>query len=87
MVDDLEEHVGRIGPVREVADLIDHEHVGVYIRSEGVDEPAFAGGGGQLVDELGCAGEAGVVAVLNGPVRDRDGQVRFASASAVHLWE
>ena len=39
--DDLEEDVGRVGAVREVADLIDDEDMGLHVRSEGVDEPAL----------------------------------------------
>ncbi len=37
LVDDMEEHVGRIGAIRKVADLVDHEHAGTSgsVRAEG----------------------------------------------------
>ena len=38
IIDDVEEHVRRVGPVREVADLIDDQDGGMGVRSQGVGE-------------------------------------------------
>lgn len=53
LVDDMEEEVGGVGPVAEVADLVADENVGMGVGREDVAEPALAGGGGQFVDEGG----------------------------------
>jgi hypothetical protein len=81
LVDDVEEHVRRVGAVAQVPDLVDHEDVGMRVGRQDVAEPALAGGGGQLVDEGGRRGEAGLEAVLDGAVGDGDGQVRLAGAT------
>jgi hypothetical protein len=42
IVDDMEEHVRGICPVREIADLVDHEHGWVQISCKGSGELAAA---------------------------------------------
>jgi hypothetical protein len=60
IVDDLEEDIGRVGAVAEIADLIDHEHVGVRIARHDVAALPAMRGGGQLVDERRRGGEGGI---------------------------
>ncbi len=77
MIDDMEEHVGGVGAVREIADLVDHQQIGLRVQRERVDELAPSTGTREVVDELGGRGKERVEAVLDGPVRDRDREVRF----------
>ena len=58
VIDDVEEHVGRIGPIGEVPDFVHDEHVGVRVREERVGEPTGAQGGGEIVNEFGRRHEA-----------------------------
>lgn len=69
----MEEDVGDVGAVAEVADLDDE--VGADVASDGIAEPALAAGGGEVVDEIGAGGEEGVEAVMQGAVGDGDGEV------------
>ena len=55
VVDDVEEHVGGIGAVGQVADFVDHEHVRLRVRGERVREPTGAKRGGEIVDDFGQA--------------------------------
>ena len=84
VVDDVEEDVGGIGAVGEVADLVDDEHVRVDILAEGLAQAAEATGGGEIVDEVGGGGEERGGAVLDGAVGDGDRQVRFPSTGLAH---
>jgi hypothetical protein len=79
-VDDMEEDVGCIGAIGEVADLVDDEHCGACVGMESLTEAAMDAGGGEVVDEGGGSAEEGVEAVLNGAVGDGDGQVGLAAA-------
>ncbi len=79
VVDDVEEDVGGIRAVGEVADLVDHEHVRVHVLRERLAQPTEATGGGEIVDEMGGGGEERGGAVLDGAVRDGDRQMRFPS--------
>jgi hypothetical protein len=79
-VDDVVEHVGRVGAVREVADLVDDEEVGMDVALERVGEAACAERGGEVVDELGCRDEERVESVLDGAVRDGDREMRLPAA-------
>lgn len=81
LVDDVEEDVGRVGAVGEVAHLVDDEHVGVGVGGQDVAEAVLAAGGGQLVDEGRDGGEARLEAVLDGAVGEGDGQVGFPRAT------
>ena len=73
-VDDVEEHVGGVGPVGEVADFVDNEHRRMRVGREGVRELAGAKGRREIVDERGGRGEEGIEAVLDRAVRDSDGE-------------
>jgi hypothetical protein len=80
VVDDVEEHVGRVASVGEVADLVDHEHGGMGVGREGLHEASLATGAREIVDERGGGGEERLEAVLDGAVREGDGEVRLAAA-------
>src|SRR5687767_3608374 len=60
VVDDVEEHVGRVGAVGEVADLVHDEQGGMRVRKECLGEAAAAAGSGEVVDQLGGGGEEGI---------------------------
>jgi hypothetical protein len=77
LVHHLEEDVGGILGEGEVADLVEHQDVRVRVGVERRRELAGARGVGQLLDERGRGGEAGLEAVLDGPVGDRDGETRL----------
>ena len=81
VVDDLEEDVGGVRPIAEVADLVDDEHVGMRVAGQDLSEPARGRGRRELVDEGGRRRKARFEAVLDGPIGDGDGQVGLAGAA------
>ncbi len=52
LVDDMEEHVGRVGAEGEVADLVDDKHVRVGVTGERFGESPGAEGRGEIVDTI-----------------------------------
>ena len=83
LVDDVEEDVGGIGPVAEIADLVYDEDVGMRVRGQDMAEAALAHRDGEVVDEGRRRGEACLEAVLDGAIGDGDGEVisyRLSSA-------
>ena len=84
IVDDVEEHVGSVGPVGEIADFIDHEQRRVSVGDEGVSETSLPKGSGELVDELGSGNEERIETVLDGTVSDGDGEMGFSAAWFSH---
>jgi hypothetical protein len=80
LVDDVEEHVGGVGAVGEVADFIDDEHVRMDVAGECLAETSLAECGGEVVDERGCGGEEGFEAVLQRAIGDGDREVGFAAS-------
>ena len=80
LVDDMEEHIGGVGAVREIADFIDHQDRGMRVRRQRVRELARAKRGREVIDECGGGRKEGIEAVLDGAVRDRDCQVGFSAA-------
>ena len=81
LVDDVEEDVSRIRPIAEIADLVDHEDVGMGVGREDVAEPALARGRGELVNEGGRRGEPRLEAILDSAVGDGDGEMGLAGAA------
>jgi hypothetical protein len=79
VVHDVEEDVGGVVAVGEVADLVDHEQVGMGVGGQRLDEVSLASGAREVVDQLRGRGEVGLEAVLDGPVGEGDRQVRLAS--------
>ena len=79
-VDDVEEHVRGVVAVREVADLIDDEHVQVSVLGDGFAETAMPASHRELLDERRGGDEERVEAVLGRPVGDRYRQVRLPPA-------
>ena len=79
LVDDVEEHVRRVGAVREIADLVDHEHVRMRVDCKRLTQASVAARTRQFVDQRGCGDEERIEAVLDGAIRDRDCQVRLAA--------
>jgi len=80
LVDDLEEDVGGVEWVGEVAEFVDDEDGGVDVGIEGFGEFALRAGNGESGDEVIGVGEEGVGAVLDGAVGDGDGEVSLAEA-------
>ena len=78
VIDDLKEDVGGVGPIAEVADLVDDEHVGMRVAGQDLAEPALERRRRELVDQRRRRGEAGLEAVLDGAIGDGDGQMGLA---------
>ena len=79
IIDDVKQHVGGIGPVGEVPDLVDNEDRGVGVRGQGVGEPTATEGRREIIDQFGGGDKPGVEAVLDRAIRNGDCQVRFAA--------
>ena len=54
-VDDVEEDVGGIGPVAQIAHFVDDQHVRMGVGRECMAELALAGRDGELIDECAVA--------------------------------
>jgi hypothetical protein len=80
IVDDVEEHVRGVRAVGEIAHFVHDQNVGMNIRRQGVGEPPAAKGSREIINEFGGGDKPRVEAILNGPIPDRDGQMRFAAA-------
>ena len=72
VVDDVEEHVRRVGAVGEVAHLVDHQDVGMGEARERLGQTPLAEGRRELVDELCGGDEERLEPVLDRPVGDGD---------------
>ena len=81
IVDDLEEDVGGIGPIAEVADFIDDEDVGMRVARQRLPQLPIACGPREIFDQGGRRGEEGIEAILDGAVGDRDREMRLAGAA------
>lgn len=66
VVDDVEQQVGGVGAVREIADFIHDEDVGMRVRRERLREATRPEGDREIVDQFGGGDEARREAVLNG---------------------
>ena len=71
LVDDVEEHVGGVGAVGEVADLVDDEDGGMRVGRQRLRELPGAKRGREVVDERGGGREVRIEAVLDGAIGDR----------------
>jgi hypothetical protein len=80
LVDDVKEHVGRIGPIGEITDLVDDQYRGVRVERERVGELPLPERSGEIVDERGGGGTEGIEAVSDRAVGDGDRQVRLPAA-------
>jgi len=80
-IDDPVEHIRGVDGVREIAQLVDDEHMRLEIRLQRGIEPALARRARELADQDVGPDEAGVVAVLNGAIGDRDAEVRLPRAT------
>ena len=76
----MEEHVGGIGALREIADFVDDEDRRMRVVPQGLRELAGAKRRREIVDQGGGCCEEGVEAVLNRAVRDGNRQVGLAAA-------
>ena len=79
-VDDVEQRVRGVVGMREVADLVDDEHVGLQVRREHGLAHAVARRGRDVVDERGGVDEERVESVLDRAVREGDGEVRLPAS-------
>ena len=78
-VDDVEEHIRRVGAVGEIADFIDDQEVGMRVGGEGLREAAGAKAVGEVVDQFRRGDEARRKGVLDGPVGDRHREMRLSA--------
>ena len=77
IVDDVEEHVRRVGAVGEVAHLVDHQDVRMGEARERLGQASLAEGRRELVDEFRRGDEERLEAVLDRPVGDGHRKVRL----------
>ncbi len=77
IVDDMEEHVGGIRAVREVAHFVDDQHAGMDVGGQGVGEAPTAKRRGEVINQFSGGDEACVEVVLDRPISDRHGEMRF----------
>ena len=80
VVHDVEEHVGRVGAVGEIADLVDDEKARMRVGCECLGESSLTEGGGEIIDELGGGREKRIESVLDRTIGDGDSQVGLAAA-------
>ena len=80
LVHHVEEHVGGVGRVGQVAELVDDEHAGLDVGGERLLEAALASRLGEGVDEHLRRLAVGAEAVLDGPVGDAHGEVGLAAS-------
>ena len=80
LVDDVEEHVGGVVAVREVADLVDDEHVRFEVARERFAKPTVTTRAREVGYEFRAVHEERVETILHRPVREGDRQVRLAAA-------
>jgi len=80
IIDDVEEHVRSVSPVREVADFVDHDHGRVDVASQGVGELAAPKRAREIINQFGSRDKQRITAVLDRTIGDRNGQVRFPTA-------
>ena len=78
IVDDVEEHVRRVGAVSEVSDFVDDQDVRVGEARERLGETTLAEGRRELVDEFCGGDEQRLEAVLDRPIGDGHGKVSLA---------
>ena len=76
----MEEHIRRIGAVREIPHFVDQEYGRVNVPREHVGELSISTRGGEFVDELGRGDTERIEAVLNGAISNRDGQMRLPAS-------
>jgi hypothetical protein len=80
IVHDVEEHVGSIGAVREIADLVDDQYEWMYITGEDFSQPTGAECRGEVVDQFRGGDEERVEAILDGPVGHGNGEMRLPAS-------
>ncbi len=64
LVDDMEEDVGGIGAVRQIADFVDDEQIGMRVRREGIGNPSCAKAA-ERSSISSASGQGDIEAVLN----------------------
>ena len=77
LVDDMEEHIGRIGSIAEVAHLVNDQDVRMGVSRQGVAEAALARGRREVINERRRRGEARLETILDRAVGNGDGEVRL----------
>jgi hypothetical protein len=80
ITDDMKEHVGRVGPVGEVADLVDDEYRRMRVGGQRVGESPCAEGRREIVDQFGSRHKQRIETVLDSAIGNGDREMRFASA-------
>ena len=80
LVNDMEEHVRRVGAVGEIADFIDDQDGGMRVGRQRLRQLARAERRREVVDERGDGGKEGVETILNRSIGDGDREMGFAAA-------
>jgi len=79
LVDNVEQDVGRVIAVGQVADLIDEEHVRLEVVGKRLAQPPLLGRRREVLDELGAVHEQRLEAVLERAIGDGDAEMGLAA--------
>jgi hypothetical protein len=80
IIDDVKQHVGGVGAAREVPDLIDDQDRRMRVRRERGGKASSAKRRREIIDQFCGRDKQRIEPVLDGAVRDRDGEMRFPPA-------
>ena len=83
----MEQDVGRIGAIVEVADFIYHQDGRRGVNLQRLAQPSLAAGRRELFDQGGRRDEPGGEAILDGLVRYRHRQMRLPAAGFAHEYQ
>jgi hypothetical protein len=75
----MEEHVGSVWSVGQIADFVDHQHVRVRVGCQRLLEMSPLAGVGEILDQFRRGGEQRLEAVLDGAVPDSHRQMGLPS--------
>ena len=76
----MEEHVGSVRPIGQIADFVDHQHVRMRVGCQRFLEIPPLAGVREVLDEFRRGGEKSLEAVLDGAIPDGHRQMSFPSA-------
>ena len=76
----MEEHVGSVWPVGQIAHLVDHQHVRVRVGCQRLLEMSSLASVGEILDQFRRGGEERLEAVLDGAVPDGHRQMGLSPA-------
>ena len=80
VIDHMEQDVGGIGSIGQVAELVDHQYMRVGVGYKRLLETSFLAGIGEILDEFGCGCEQSFEAILDRSIPDGNRQMGLTEA-------